>query len=77
MVSLQVIIKRMNIPSQVAPVLLDVPASWRRELQLQLASEENVLAWLEVDLDDRLHFVKGLVIATNLRVLSCDATHSP
>jgi ATP-binding cassette, subfamily B, bacterial len=54
----------MNIPSQVAPVLLDVPASWRRELQLQLASEENVLAWLEVDLDARLYFANSLLVLT-------------
>ena len=61
----------MNIPSQVAPVLLDVPASWRRELQLQLASEENVLAWLEVDLDPRLYFANSLLVLTGERLLWC------
>jgi len=62
----------MNIPSQVAPVLLDVPASWRRDLQLQLTSEENVLAWLEVDLDARLYFAKGLLVLTGQRLIWCD-----
>jgi len=30
-----------------------LPAFWREDVQLQLTSEENVLAWLEVDLDAR------------------------
>ena len=62
----------MNIPSKVAPVLLDVPASWRGELQLQLASEENVLAWLEVDLDARLYFANSLLVLTGERLLWCE-----
>jgi len=61
----------MNIPSQVAPVLLYLPALWRRELQLQLASEENVLAWLEVDLDDRLYFANSLLVLTGERLIWC------
>ena len=59
----------MNIPSQVAPALLDVPAHWRRDLQLQLTSEENVLAWLEVDLDQQLYFAKGLLVLTRDRLI--------
>jgi ATP-binding cassette subfamily B protein len=61
----------MNIPSQVAPVLLDLPAFWREDVQLQLTSEENVLAWLEVDLDERLYFAKGLLVLTPSRLLWC------
>ncbi len=61
----------MNIPSQVAPVLLDLPASWRRELQLQLTSEENVLAWLEVDLNDQLYFAHSLLVLTTDRLIWC------
>ena len=37
---------------------------------MQLRSQENVLAALEVDLDAQLHFVKGLVVATDQRILS-------
>ena len=37
---------------------------------MQLLPKENVLATLEVDLDSRLHFVKGLVLVTNERLLS-------
>ena len=61
----------MNISSQVAPVLLDLPASWRRELQLQLTSEENVLAWLEVDLNDQLYFAHSLLVLTTDRLIWC------
>jgi ATP-binding cassette subfamily B protein len=48
----------------------DLSTSWRDQVQLQLHSEENVLAALEVDLDSRLHFVKGLVLVTTERLLS-------
>jgi len=61
----------MNIPSQVAPVLLDVPAMWREDLQLQLSSEENVSAWLEVDLNTRLYFARGLLVLTHQRLIWC------
>jgi ATP-binding cassette, subfamily B, bacterial len=40
---------------------------------LQLQPQENVLAVLEVDLDAALHFVKGLVVVTNQRVLAHQA----
>jgi ATP-binding cassette subfamily B protein len=61
----------MNIPSQVAPVLLDLPAFWREDVQHQLTSEENVLAWLEVDLDARLYFARGLLVLTRSRLIWC------
>jgi ATP-binding cassette subfamily B protein len=42
----------------------------RLALQSQLASEENVLATLEVDLDSRLHFAAGLLALTDRRLLA-------
>ncbi|GAB2841936.1 ABC transporter ATP-binding protein [Pseudoduganella ginsengisoli] len=39
-------------------------------MQLQLASGENVLSALEVDLDARLHFAKGLVLLTERRIMA-------
>jgi len=59
----------MNLPSVVAPVLLDLPAFWREDLQLQLSSDENVLAWLEVDLEAALYFGRGLLTLTTQRLL--------
>jgi len=67
----------MNIESSVVrPLPGDLTPVWQAQVQKHMHSGENVLAALEVDLDERLHFVKGLVIATNLRVLSCNATPS-
>ena len=50
----------------------EIPAPWRDAVLPQLHPQENVCATLEVDLDIRLHFVPGLVVVTNRRVLSCD-----
>lgn len=52
-----------------------LPESWRASLEAELASGggmpgETVLAWLETDLDQRLHFRDGLVIVTDRRVLA-------
>ncbi|MTW04319.1 cyanophycin metabolism-associated ABC transporter [Pseudoduganella ginsengisoli] len=48
----------------------ELPEVWRPEVQLQLASGENVLSALEVDLDARLHFAKGLVLLTERRIMA-------
>ncbi len=48
----------------------DVPAEWLAEIRPQLRPEENVLALLEVDLDTRLQFGRGLLIATGQRLLA-------
>ena len=59
----------MNLPSHVAPALLDLPAVWREDLKLAMSSTENVLAWLEVDLDAQLYFGLGLLVLTRQRLL--------
>ena len=46
------------------------PTAWRAEVESQLAGNEEILAWLEVDLDARLHFTPGLVLVTNRRLLA-------
>ena len=48
----------------------DVPAGWRSDVQQQLLSDENVRACLEVDLDERLTFARGLLIVTDRRLLA-------
>ena len=42
-------------------------------LQAQLASHENALAALPVDLDAQLNFASGAVVLTPARLLACDA----
>ncbi|MFC3106650.1 ABC transporter ATP-binding protein [Undibacterium arcticum] len=49
---------------------IELPGVWRTEVQPQLATGENVISALEVDLDARLHFVKGLVLVTERRILA-------
>ena len=61
----------MNPEALAAPQLPgELSIVWTRELQKQLAPQENVLATLEVDLDARLHFVRSLVVVTDRRLLS-------
>ncbi len=47
-----------------------LPEGWKVPALTQLTPQENVLAWLEVDLDGQLHFARGLLIVTDQRVLS-------
>jgi len=49
--------------------LTELPDRWRTELPA-LAPEENVLSALEVDLDSKLHFNKGLVLLTERRIMA-------
>ena len=63
----------MTIESSVVRLMPgDLTPLWQAQVQKHIHPDENVLAALEVDLDARLHFVKGLVVATNVRVLSCN-----
>lgn len=41
------------------------PESWQDELASVLTSGETLLAWLELDLDTRLHFSRGIVVVTD------------
>src|SRR3954454_10196902 len=44
------------------------------DLRQQLQPGELLLAWFEPDLDHRLHYVTGLVVLTDRRVLTPDPT---
>jgi ATP-binding cassette subfamily B protein len=52
--------------------LLGLPIFWQEGVLSQVHLGENVLAWLEVDLNDELRFKKILVILTDQRVISTD-----
>jgi ATP-binding cassette subfamily B protein len=49
----------------------DLSTVWRNAVSSQLHPQENVLAALEVDLNADLHFVPGLIVVTDQRILSC------
>ncbi len=54
---------------QISPVL-------RRTAESQFAPGETPLAWLEVDLDARLHYARGLVVLTDRRLLDVEPAGS-
>ncbi|MET3131733.1 ATP-binding cassette subfamily B protein [Oxalobacteraceae bacterium GrIS 1.11] len=56
------------IPATAPPVSL--PAHWQIEVEKKIASGENVLSSVEVDLDARLRFTKGIIIVTEHRLLA-------
>jgi ATP-binding cassette subfamily B protein len=47
-----------------------LPQGRQREVEAQLQPGENLLAWFEPDLDRRLHYVPGLVLLTERRVVA-------
>jgi ATP-binding cassette, subfamily B, bacterial len=61
------------LTSATSPESPGLPAALHERLQQRLASDENVLATLAVDLDARLHFAQGLVALTGQRLLALDA----
>jgi len=54
------------------PAHSGLPTHWRTQIQAQLAPDENILAWLELDLDITLRFTPGLVLLTDRRLLAQD-----
>ncbi|MFN4350344.1 MAG: ABC transporter ATP-binding protein [Hylemonella sp.] len=59
-----------STPSAALLSFSDVPAEWLAEIRTQLHPDENVQAVLEVDLDTRLQFGRGLLVATERRLLA-------
>ena len=48
----------------------NIPAAWRVETYSQLQPNETIITAVESDLDARLHFVKGLLVVTDKRILA-------
>ena len=48
----------------------EFPADWSAAIASQLANNERVIAWLQLDLNANLQFVKGLLVLTNQRLLA-------
>jgi ATP-binding cassette subfamily B protein len=47
-----------------------LPPQWGDEIAVHLEAGETLLAWFEPDLDDRLHYARGLVLVSDRRVIS-------
>ena len=59
----------MNSSSPSAHAQLNLPSRWTGQVAAQLSPLENALACVEVDLNADLHFVSGLLIVTDQRLL--------
>lgn len=58
-----------NASLSLLPTKHAIPVAWQ-DASIQLGKDEIILAHLELDLDLSLHFVPGIVILTNLRLMS-------
>ena len=47
-----------------------LPEHWQADVEKKLAPGENVLSSVEVDLDAKLRFTKGLLVVTDRRLLT-------
>ncbi|RLM52887.1 hypothetical protein DVK02_15740, partial [Halobellus sp. Atlit-31R] len=62
--------QQLAIPPSLAVAASALPEHWQNDVAKQLAPGENVLSSVEVDLDAKLHFKKGMVVVTNRRLLA-------
>ncbi len=62
--------QQLAVPTTLAALTGFVPDGWDDDVRKQLASGENVLTGVEVDLDTKLRFTKGMLVVTNRRLLS-------
>ena len=46
-----------------------LPTAWQAQVDAYLLDSEEIIAWLEINLDANLHFKKSLLIATNQRLV--------
>jgi len=62
--------QQLAVPTTLAALTGFVPDGWDNDVRKQLASGENVLTGVEVDLDTKLRFTKGILVVTDRRLLS-------
>ena len=62
--------QQLASPTSLALVASFLPEAWQDEVRKQLAPGENVLSSVEVDLDAKLRFIKGILVVTTRRLLS-------
>ncbi|MBA3998095.1 MAG: ABC transporter [Candidatus Accumulibacter sp.] len=61
---------RADLPALAGRFPSSLPDERRAEIETQLAAGENVLAYLEIDLDAGLRFADGVVLVTKRRLLA-------
>ncbi len=59
-----------NIRDLSRTVSPDFPPLWQAQISTLLNGQEQIVTWLEIDLDSRLHFAPGLLVITSHRILA-------
>lgn len=62
--------QQLATPTSLAVAAGFLPDGWDSDVRKQLAPGENVLTGVEVDLDSKLRFTKGILVVTSRRLLS-------
>jgi ATP-binding cassette subfamily B protein len=62
--------QQLAVPTSLAFAGGFLPEGWDNDVRKQLAPGENVLTGVEVDLDTKLRFTKGVLVVTDRRLLS-------
>jgi ATP-binding cassette subfamily B protein len=62
--------QQLATPTSLAVAAGFLPDGWDNDVRKQLAPGENVLTGVEVDLDAKLRFTKGVLVVTNRRLLT-------
>jgi ATP-binding cassette subfamily B protein len=62
--------QQLATPTSLAIAAGFLPDNWQDDVRKQLAPGENALTSVEVDLDAKLRFTKGILVVTNRRLLS-------
>jgi ATP-binding cassette subfamily B protein len=62
--------QQLATPTSLAVAAGFLPDGWDNDVRKQLAPGENVLTGVEVDLDAKLRFTKGILVVTNRRLLT-------
>ena len=62
--------QQLATPTSLAVAAGFLPDGWDSDVRKQLAPGENVLTGVEVDLDSKLRFIKGILVVTSRRLLS-------
>ncbi|MEO7495918.1 MAG: ABC transporter transmembrane domain-containing protein, partial [Massilia sp.] len=62
--------QQLSSPAAIALAASFLPEHWQNEVEKKLVPGENVLSSVEVDLDARLRFTKGVLVVTDRRLLA-------
>ncbi|MBD8530325.1 MULTISPECIES: ABC transporter ATP-binding protein [unclassified Massilia] len=62
--------QQLALPTSLAAAAGFLPDGWDNDVRKQLAPGENVLTGVEVDLDTKLRFTKGILVVTSRRLLA-------